>query len=153
VEFVGEESDRLGAPTTLALTLRGFGDGGDWEEELRASELRKAMILDSALDPIVTVDHEGRIVEFNAAARRVFGYSREEVFGLDVVETIVPPVVREELRRRLTAFVIDGEHQGELGQRFEAVAMRSDGSEVPVEVAVFPAYVKGRVLLTAYLRD
>jgi diguanylate cyclase (GGDEF)-like protein/PAS domain S-box-containing protein len=153
VESAGEEPDRPGAPTTLALTLRGLGDGGDWEEELRASELRKAMILDSALDPIITVDHEGRIVEFNAAARRVFGYSREEVFGFDVVETIVPPAVREELRRRLTAFVIDGDDQGELGQRLEAVAMRSDGSEVPVEVAVFPAYVKGRVLLTAYLRD
>src|SRR5262249_59467340 len=70
----------------------------------------------------------------------------------EVVETIVRPAVREELRRRLSSFVLDGEHQGELGQRLEAVAMRSDGSEVPVEVAVFPAYVKGRVLLTGYLR-
>jgi diguanylate cyclase (GGDEF)-like protein/PAS domain S-box-containing protein len=148
-----EEPDRPGAPSAFTLTLRGLSEGGDWEEELRASELRKAMILDSALDPIITVDHEGRIIEFNSAARRVFGYSRDEVFGHDVVETIVPPSLRDELRHRLTEFVTTGEHQGELGRRLEAVAMSSDGKDVPVEVAVFPAYVKGRVLLTAYLRD
>jgi diguanylate cyclase (GGDEF)-like protein/PAS domain S-box-containing protein len=133
--------------------VKGLAEGGEWEEELRASELRKAVILDSALDPIVTFDHEGKIVEFNTAARRVFGYSRDEVVGREVAEKIVPPALREELRRRLREFVETGEDHGELGRRIEARAMRSDGTELPVEVAVFPAYIKGRVLLTAFLRD
>ncbi len=146
---------RPGAPAAagLALSVKGLAEGGEWEEELRASELRKAMVLDSALDPIVTFDHEGRILEFNTAARRVFGYSRDEVVGREVVEKIVPPALRDELRRRLREFVETGEDHGELGRRLEATAMSSDGSEIPVEVAVFPAYVKGRVLLTAFLRD
>src|SRR6185295_7735120 len=98
-------------------------------------------------------DHEGKILEFNSAARRVFGYSRDEVVGREVVEKIVPPALREELRRRLRKFVETGEANGELGRRIEATAMSADGTEIPVEVAVFPAYVKGRVLLTAFLRD
>src|SRR5688572_25986433 len=51
------------------------------EEELRRSEARKTAILDSALDCIVTIDHEGCITEFNPAAERTFGYKRDQVVG------------------------------------------------------------------------
>ncbi len=143
--------ERPGAPA-LALTVRSFGETREWEEELRASEIRKALILDSALDCILTADHEGRIIEFNAAARRLFGYSRSEVLGREVADTIVPPALREELRRMLREFVMTGESR-DLGRRREATAMRSDGALLPVEVVVVPAFVKGRVILSAYIRD
>jgi PAS domain-containing protein len=87
-----EEPDRPGAPAAaLPLTVRPFGEAREWEEELRASEVRKALILDSALDCILTADHEGRVIEFNAAARRLFGYSRSEILGREVADTLVPP--------------------------------------------------------------
>ena len=143
--------ERPGAPT-LPLTVRPFDETREWEEELRASEIRKALILDSALDCILTADHEGRIIEFNAAARRLFGYSRSEVLGREVADTIVPPALRDDLRRRLREFVVTGDI-ADLGRRREATAMRSDGTLVPVEVVVVPAYVKGRVILSAYIRD
>jgi diguanylate cyclase (GGDEF)-like protein/PAS domain S-box-containing protein len=143
--------ERPGAPS-LALTVRSFGEAREWEDELRASEIRKALILDSALDCILTADHEGRIIEFNAAARRLFGYSRSEVLGREVADTIVPPGLRDEMRRRLREFVVSGDSP-DLGRRREATAMRSDGTLVPVEVVVVPAYVKGRVILSAYIRD
>ena len=63
-----------------------------------------------------------------------------------------PPALRDELRRRLRDFVLTGD-SADLGRRREATAMRADGSLVPVEVVVVPAYVKGRVILTAYIRD
>ena len=132
--------------------MRPFEEAREWEEELRASEIRKALILDSAIDCILTADHEGRIIEFNAAARRLFGYSRSEILGREVADTIVPPALRDELRRCLRDFVLTGE-SSDLGRRREATAMRADGSLVPVEVVVVPAYVKGRVILTAYIRD
>jgi diguanylate cyclase (GGDEF)-like protein/PAS domain S-box-containing protein len=144
------EPERPGAPA--AAIVRPFEEAREWEEELRASELRKALILDSALDCIVTVDHEGRILEFNSTARRSFGYTRSEVLGREVADKLVPPALRDELRRRLRAFVATGESE-DLGRRREAVAMRADGSLLPVEIVVVPAYVKGRVLLTAYIRD
>ena len=144
---------RRGAPVSaLPLTVRPFEEAREWEEELRASEIRKSLILDSALDCIVTVDHEGRIIEFNAAARRVLGFSRSEILGREAADTIVPPVLRAEMRKRLRDIVVAGE-SADLGRRFEAIALGADGSLIPVEVAVVPAYVKGRVILTAYLRD
>ena len=147
------QPDRPGAPAAaLPLTVRPFEEAREWEEELRASEIRKALILDSALDCILTADHEGRVIEFNAAARRLFGYSRSEILGREVADTIVPPALRDELRRCLRDFVLTGE-SSDLGRRREATAMRADGSLVPVEVVVVPAYVKGRVILTAYIRD
>ncbi|MCG6925239.1 MAG: EAL domain-containing protein [Acidobacteria bacterium] len=155
VSFVEDNSepDRPGATTPeLPLTVRPFEEAREWEEELRASELRKALILDSASDCILTVDHEGRILEFNTAARRTFGYSRSEVLGRVATEVVVPPALRDELRRRLRDFVTTGE-SADVGRRREATAMRADGSTFPVEVTVVPAYVKGRLLLTAYVKD
>ncbi len=147
------EPDRPGAPApAVPLTVRPFEEAREWEEELRASEIRKAMILDSALDCIVTTDHEGRVIEFNAAARRLFGYSRSEILGREAADTIVPPALRDELRRCLRDFVLTGDNP-DVGRRREATAMRADGTLVPVEVVVVPAYVKGRVILTAYIRD
>jgi diguanylate cyclase (GGDEF)-like protein/PAS domain S-box-containing protein len=143
--------ERPGAPVA-PTTVRPFEEAREWEEELRASELRKALILDSAVDCIVTVDHEGRILEFNSAARRVFGYSRSEVLGREVADKLVPPALRDQMRRRLRDFVLTGESE-DLGRRREATAMRADGSLLAVEMVIVPAYVKGRVLLTAYIRD
>jgi diguanylate cyclase (GGDEF)-like protein/PAS domain S-box-containing protein len=153
VETEPEESDRRGAPLAdLPLTMRSFEGAREWEDELRASEIRKALILDSALDCILTTDHEGRVIEFNAAARRLFGYTRSEILGREVADTIVPPSLRDEMRQKLRDFVLTGENP-DLGRRRETTAMRADGSLVPVEAVVVPAYVKGRVILTAYIRD
>ena len=136
----------------MALRLRSFEQAREWEEELRGSELRKTIILDSAIDCIITVDHDGRVIEFNASARRLFGLTRAEVFGRDVVERIVRPEDRDALRRLLREFVETGDAEY-LGRRCEAQAMRADGSTFPVEVEVFPAWIKSKVLLTAFLRD
>ena len=57
---------------------------------LKRSEARKAAILDSALDCIVTIDHEGCITEFNPAAERTFGYRRDEVVGKQLADVIIP---------------------------------------------------------------
>ena len=40
------------------------------------SEARKRAVLDSSLDAVITIDHEGRVVEFNRAAEQLFGYPR-----------------------------------------------------------------------------
>ena len=60
------------------------------EQELRRSEARKAAILDSALDCIVTIDHKGCITEFNPAAERTFGYRQDEVLGQQLADVIIP---------------------------------------------------------------
>ena len=78
-------------------------------EALRAKEARHRAMLDAALDCVVTMDHEGRVVDFNPAAERTFGYAAADAVGRDMAELIVPPELRERHRRGLRALPRDGE--------------------------------------------
>jgi PAS domain S-box-containing protein len=122
------------------------------EQALRQSEARKGAILQAALDSIITMDHQGRIVEFNAAAEATFGRRRDEVLGRELAETIVPPALRAQHRAGLARYLASGESTV-LGKRIEMPALRADGSEFPAELAISRVEVDGPPLFTAYLRD
>src|SRR5260221_5956188 len=64
------------------------------EDARTQSEARKHAILEAALDAIVIMDHEGRVVEFNPAAEKMFGYARSEVLGQKLGDVIIPPELR-----------------------------------------------------------
>src|SRR2546422_1922480 len=76
---------------------------------LRRSEARKAAILETALDCIVTIDHEGCITGVNPAAGRTFGYPRDKVVGKRLADVIIPPSLREQHRRGLARHLATGE--------------------------------------------
>ena len=122
------------------------------EQELRFSEARKAAILDSALDCIVTIDHEGCITEFNPAAERTFGYRRGDVLGRQLADVIVPPALRESHRQGFARYLATGETRV-LGRRLELTAVRADGSEFPTELAITRIPTDGPPSFTGYLRD
>src|SRR5918993_5482522 len=122
------------------------------EEELRLSEGRKAAILDSALECIVTIDHEGRITEFNPAAERTFGHRRQDVLGVLLSDLIIPPALRERHRRGMARYLATG-HGVIIGKRVETTAVRADGTEFPVELAVTRIPGDGPPSFTGYLRD
>ena len=122
------------------------------EAALRRSEARKAAILKSALDCIITIDHEGRVVDFNPAAERTFGYPFSEVVGKPLADLIIPPDLRQAHTRGLARYCETGEHVV-LNRRIELRAVRSDGSEFPVELAITPIHEDGKPMFTGYLRD
>ena len=122
------------------------------EEELRESESRKKAILEAALDCIITIDHDGQIVDFNPAAERTFGYSRAQVMGKEMAELLIPARMRAAHHRGLEQFLAAGEGPM-LGRRIEMPAMRADGSEFCAELAISTIRVRGRPMFTAYLRD
>jgi PAS domain S-box-containing protein len=122
------------------------------ETELNRSEAHKAAILDSSLDCIVAIDHEGRITEFNPAAERTFGYDRENVMGKHLADVIVPPSLREKHRAGFARHLATGESRV-LGQRIEMTALCADGREIPVEIAITRIRHDGPPSFTGYLRD
>ena len=122
------------------------------EEELRRSEARKAAILDSALDCIVSIDREGCITEFNPAAERTFGYRRDKVLGQQLADVIIPPALREGHRHGFARYLATGEARV-LGKRIEMTALRADGSEFPAELAITRISLDGPPSFTGYLRD
>jgi PAS domain S-box-containing protein len=122
------------------------------EAELNRSEAHKAAILDSSLDCIVAIDHEGCITEFNPAAERTFGYHRENVVGKHLADVIVPPSLRERHRAGFARHLATGESRV-LGQRIEMTALCADGREIPVELAITRILQDGPPSFTGYLRD
>ena len=123
---------------------------------LRAGEAHALAILDAALDAVVTIDHLGRVLEFNHAAERTFGYARERVIGEELARLIVPPAYREAHRSALRRWTADGPKEGAgslLGRRIDVTAMRSDGSEFPAELAISRVDLPGPPLFTACIRD
>jgi two-component system CheB/CheR fusion protein len=109
-------------------------------------------LLDSALDCIITMDATGRVREFNAAAQRVFGYSREQAVGQELASLIIPEAMRERHRTGLRHYLETGEGPV-LGRRLEVTALRADGSEILVELAITALREKGHPIFVAYLRD
>jgi diguanylate cyclase (GGDEF)-like protein/PAS domain S-box-containing protein len=113
-------------------------------------------ILDATLDAVITIDHLGRVLEFNRAAERTFGYRKKDVLGHELAQLVVPPEFREAHRRALARWTPDGPTDGAgglLGRRIDVEAMRSDGSVFPAELAISRVEIAGPPLFTACIRD
>jgi two-component system, cell cycle sensor histidine kinase and response regulator CckA len=100
----------------------------------------------------VTVDHEGRIFEWNPAAERMFGYRRAEVLGRELRETIIPAALRELYQRELGQHLVAG-GGAVTGKRVELTALRVGGDEFPVEVAISRIPTEGPPIFTGFIRD
>lgn len=122
------------------------------ERLVASSEARKRAILDATLDCVITIDHRGRVVEANPALESVFGWSPEEARGREVAELIVPPASQEAHREGIARVVAGGDPRL-LGRRVELIAMRRDGSEIPVELAISRIETPGAPLFTGHVRD
>ncbi|MFM2044799.1 MAG: hypothetical protein RLY86_3375 [Pseudomonadota bacterium] len=119
---------------------------------LRESEARARSILESALDAIVSIDDEGRILEFNPAAERVFGWKRAEVLGRVMADVIVPDHHRTQHENGMERLRHGGRARV-LGRRVEVEAKRRDGTIFPVELAITEVPLGPGRRYTAYIRD
>jgi two-component system sensor kinase FixL len=122
------------------------------EVALRESEARKAAMLDTAMDAVVTIDHEGKIVDFNPAAEQMFGCRRQDALGQMMAELIIPTHLRSEHYAGVARYLAT-EEATILNRRIELTAVRADGSEFPVDVAITRLAHDGPPLFTGYLRD
>ena len=122
------------------------------EDRLRESEARKSAMVETSLDGIITIDRDGKVLEFNPAAERTFGYRREDALGREMAELIIPPALRDGHRKGLAWYLETGEGPI-LGRRLELTAVRAGGGEFPVEVAITRINADGPPLFTGYVRD
>ena len=122
------------------------------EELLQAGSARRDAMLSAALDAIVSIDGDGRIVEFNASAERVFGYESGFAYGKQASELLVPPERRDQLAQGFRSH-LDASEGRVLQQRMELDALRADGSTFPAEITIGKADVAGQPYFTAFIRD
>jgi PAS domain S-box-containing protein len=121
-------------------------------DRLAESEERTRLILETALDAVVSIDSDGKITGWNPQAEAVFGWKREEILGRLLADTIIPHLQREAHRDGLRRYLATGEGVV-LNKRVELSALRRDGSEFPVELSITPIRSGGVVTFSAFLRD
>ncbi|MGC1273390.1 MAG: PAS domain S-box protein, partial [Planctomycetaceae bacterium] len=122
------------------------------ERAVASAEARHRATLDAALDCIITIDVDGEIVEFNPAAQRTFGYTRDETIGQDMIALLYPPESRNRQRRMLDEHRGGGE-ASRLGRRLETTMLRKGGGTFLAEIALQPIPLGGSMLFTLFLRD
>jgi diguanylate cyclase (GGDEF)-like protein/PAS domain S-box-containing protein len=143
---------RSGSGWIIAAISRDIRERIAAEAALRETNARKSGILDAAMDAVVTIDHLGRIVEFNAAAERQFGRPRTSAIGREMAELLVPPELRDAHRHGLERYLTTGEPRV-LGKRIEIEALRADGSRFLAELTIVHVPGVEPPLFTGTLRD
>ena len=121
-------------------------------QSLSEGEQRMRTILNSALDAVIGMDAQGRVIDWNPEAERIFGYARAAALGKPLVELIIPPLARAAYWHGLEHFVEAGTSPM-LGKRVEVTAMRAGGHKFPVEAAIVPIRSEESVFFYAFLRD
>ncbi len=122
------------------------------ELAVRQSEARKRAVLEAALDAIITIDRDGKVVDFNPAAEELFRCPRAQALGEEMAGLFLPPGTRERFRAALAMYQATGDKNA-LARRQEMTGVRKDGEEFPLELSVTPIPLDGPPLFTAYVRD
>jgi diguanylate cyclase (GGDEF)-like protein/PAS domain S-box-containing protein len=158
MEFISEDihepnEDLMKLMAAVGSQIGQFIGRKDVEQAVLDSEALKTAMLESALDCVITMDPQGKVIEFNTAAERTFGYERNDAIGRELAELIIPPSLRARHREGLKRLA-EGGHSEILGKRLELTGMRADGSEFPVELTVTGVELPGRPLMfTGFVRD
>jgi two-component system sensor histidine kinase/response regulator len=135
----------LGLAVTTSVIDRRFS-------VLESSEERLRLIINTAMDAVITMNAEGLITNWNSEAEETFGWSAQEALGRRLSETILPRRYQEKHEQDLQRFL--GTNQGMMvRQRTEITALHRDGREFPAEVAISPVKFDGQWIFSIFLRD
>src|SRR5262249_3030338 len=110
--------------------------------KLADSEELARLVIDTAHDAFIGMGSDGRIVSWNAQAEATLGWSRDEVLGKPLVETIVPPSHREAHLAGIKRFLETGQAPI-VGRLLELTALHKDGHEFPIEITVTKPITRG----------
>ena len=109
-------------------------------------------LVSSAMDAIISVDENQRIVLFNTAAERMFQCSQQEALGRQL-SRFIPERHRAAHGQHISNFGQAGGTVRKMGSLSTLYALRADGREFPVEVSISKVETGGNKIFTAILRD
>ena len=139
-----------------ALLLRTRQVSAQFEQrgiELAQAYARQNTILETSLDAVIVSDMQGKILNFNSAAVRIFGHDETEAVGRNISDLIVPAHLRPAHDAGM-ARLRSGEERRVVGQgRVRLEAMRRSGEIFPVELALEKAQAGEDEVIVAFLRD
>ncbi|MBF0422014.1 MAG: PAS domain S-box protein [Magnetococcales bacterium] len=119
---------------------------------LHDSETRYRSLLDTTMDAFISIDTHGTIIEFNKAAEAMFGYSRTEIIGARLENTIVPHHLRQRHSQGIQRFLTTN-ISNVINSRLELPALRKDGRIIDTELAITMAFMSESCCFSAMIRD
>lgn len=121
------------------------------QSESHVSDIIRSAFLQASLDGVIVIDETGKIVEFNPAAEKIFGFGRADMIGKDLLHTIVPSHYR-------TGHADGGEYMAKrgrpmLGRRMETTSQNAAGEVFPIELTANEVRIGDRTLFLGSIRD
>lgn len=142
----------IGEERTFTLIMRDITEKRKADLELQESKEHISKIIESALDAIIMMDSDGKIIAWNFQAETIFGWAEDEAIGKNLAELIIPGQFQEAHRRGLRKFLETGEGPV-LNTRIEISAIRKYGQEFPVELSITPIAHGGKLNFSGFIRD
>jgi PAS domain S-box-containing protein len=136
-----------GVITATDLSERKFLEKALWENE---EKLR--YISAFANDALLMIDPKGKINFWNKAATRIFGYTDEEVFGIDLHSLLAPKEFHEAISKGFSHFLSTGEGNA-LNKTIEVSALRKSGEEFPIELSISSIRINNKWNAVGIIRD
>jgi PAS domain S-box-containing protein len=122
------------------------------KDALIISEERTRLVIDTALDGVITINELGEIIGWNQQAAQIFGWSGEEIIGKTLAETIIPHPYRKAHQKGLIRYLETGIPRV-LNKRIELSARHHDGYEFPVEISISVLETGNSTSFSAFVRD
>jgi diguanylate cyclase (GGDEF)-like protein/PAS domain S-box-containing protein len=122
------------------------------KHELEISTSRFRSVVDAAYDAIITIDQEHNVTLFNRAAENLFGYTQEEMMGQPLLK-LLPERLRAHHDSYVSQFARSPVKSRQMNERNRIFGQHSDGTLVPVEIAISKINVNGIIEFTAVIRD
>lgn len=122
------------------------------ERQRKLSETKLRLIIDNALDAVVTMNAEGNIAEWNKNAEHIFGYRHDEVIGKKMSELIMPKRHIEPHKKGMKHY-FDGGGGVLINNRTEISAIDRNNHEFPIELSITPVTQDGTTFFSAFIRD
>jgi PAS domain S-box-containing protein len=122
------------------------------QERLQATEERASLIVETALDAVISMNAKGMVMSWNTRAEETFGWPLLAAVGQPLASLIIPPRLRRAHEQGLQRFLMTGESTV-IGHRIEVTALHRDGREFPAELSIAVAGEGERKIFNAFVRD
>jgi PAS domain S-box-containing protein len=144
--------DAKGKVRGFAKVLRDVSDRVRANRDADESASRLASIIESAMDAFITTDAEQRIVVFNKAAEKMFGYATADIVG-QKLDILIPERLRRDHTKYVANFAAPGVKSRAMAGSGALSGRRSDGEEFPIEASISQASIDGKKFYSVILRD
>ncbi len=119
---------------------------------LEQSEERNRLIMNSALNAILTIDKNGLITFWNDSAEKIFGWKREDVFGKKLIDTMFSEENTEATEIEIKHFIKPGQELV-LNKQIEVIGINKNGDEFPIEMSIIPVKQGKSIFFCAFIQD